>query len=184
MTELNLAKLPSLTSGNFYSPQTEYYHLTYQVISSPKWVRKPYLELFEVKDALEELPLLLTPGMVPSNDSKLPGVVADYHHLQVYSESWLSELHQDWNKETEEYSDSEFTNRQVIFGNRYEVWSVSFTGFPSLSLQEGEERGAWRERVENHRSALKNEEMVRMKLHSKLADHQGDLPALFTLKIQ
>jgi hypothetical protein len=184
MTESALIKHPHLTNGEFYDPQTEYYHLTYEVISSLKWVRSCFLKLSEVKDQLEELPLLLTPGMVPSNDSKLSGIIADFHNLKLYNESWLSELHKDWNEETKMYTDSEFTNRQVIFDNRYEQYAVSFTGVPSLSLQKGEERGAWRERVENHRSALKNEEIARRKLHGELADHQGDLPALFALKIQ
>lgn len=46
-----LPKRPHYNNGEFYDPQNEYYHLTYNVISSIKWIRSPFLTLKEVKDS-------------------------------------------------------------------------------------------------------------------------------------
>jgi hypothetical protein len=184
MTIALLPKRPHHSNGGFHEPKTEYYFLTYQVISSPQWVRSPFLKLSEVKDVLEELPFLLTPGVVPSNKSNLPGMIPDYENLQIYSESWLSQLHRDWDELNQKYADSEFTNRQVIFGNLYERSAEHFTGVPSLSRQDGEDKGIWQERVEEQRSAIKEQRMERMLLHGELADNQGNLPALLALRLK
>ena len=177
----SLPKQPHHTSGEFYDPQCEYFFLSYHVISSPKWVRSPFLRLSELKDALARLPLLLTPGCLPSNNSDLPGLIADYEKLQVYSETWLSELHQDWDESSQSYLESEHTNRQILFGNLYERGAVHFTGVPSLSRQHGEERDAWRERIDRHRASLKDLRIERMELYSEFSEYQQDLPRLFAL---
>lgn len=178
-----LPKHPHHSNGEFYNPQTEYYHLTYKVISDIKWIRIPFLTLKEVKDSLEELPLLFTPGFSPSSESNLPGIIPDYEDLQIYNESWLSKLHQDWDEVNQKYVDSEVTNRQVIFDNRYESAAVNFTGIPSLSRQKGEDKDAWQQRVEQQRCALKEERIARMRLHEQLDEHQGDLPSLLALRL-
>ena len=178
-----LPKHPHHSNGKFYDPQTEYYHLTYNVISDIKWVRRPHLTLAEDKDSLEELPLLFTPGFSPSSESKLPGIIPDYENLQIYNENWLSKLHQDWDEVNQKYVDSEVTNRQVIFDNRYELAAVYFTGIPSLSRQKGEDEDAWHQRVEQQRCALKEERIACMRLHDQLSEHQDDLPALFALRL-
>ena len=164
-----------------YDPNAEYYFVSYRVISTSQWVRTPFLTLAEMKDVLESLPMLLTPGMVPSSKSDLPGVIPDYENLQVYCETWLSSLRQDWDEETQEYVDSEFTNRQAIFDNRYELAAVRFTGIPSLSRQSGEDVDAWRQRVQQERSALKEKRIARMNLHHTLREYQDDLPSLLSL---
>jgi hypothetical protein len=184
MTIVSLPKRAHYSNGSFCDPKTEYYFVSYHVISSIKWVRMPFLTMAEVKDTLESLPYLLTPGMVPSNKRNLPGILPDYKNLQVYSESWLSQLHQDWDDTSQQYVNSEVTNRQVIFDNRYESAAVYFTGVPSLSRQKGEDKDAWRQRVEQQRSALKDQSTARMHLHQKLVEHQGDLPALFALRLE
>ena len=176
-----LPKRPHYNNGEFYDPQNEYYHLTYNVISSIKWIRSPFLTLKEVKDSLEELPLLFTPGFSPSSESNLPGIIPDYDNLQIYNETWLSKLHQDWDEVNQKYVDSDFTNRQVIFGNLYEDDAIHFTGIPSLSRQKGEDEGAWQQRVEQQRSAIKEQNIARMRLHDQLSEHQNDLPALLAL---
>lgn len=48
--------------------------------------------------------------------------------------------------------DSEFTNRQVLFGNFYEETAVDFTGIASLSKQVGEALDEWKHRVDCIRS--------------------------------
>lgn len=184
MTTLNLPKHRHFSTGNFYNAQTHYYFLSYHVISECKWVRIPFLQLSEVKEVLEELPLLPLPAMRPSNNIGIPALVDDHKNLQIYSESWLSELHQDWNEETQKYTDSEYTNRQIIFDARYEQNAVHFTGVPSLSRQPGEEKEAWQVRVELHRSSQKQKDIERLKLHHQLSEHQGDPASLFELKIQ
>jgi len=176
-----LPKQPHHTTDEFYDPQDEYYFLSYHVISSPKWVRSPFLRLSELKDELERLPLLVTPGFSPSSNSDLPGLIADYEKLQVYSETWLSELHQDWDESSQSYLDSEHTNRQILFGNLYERGAVRFTGVPSLSRQQGEACDSWCERIALSRSSLKDLRIERMKLHSELSEYQQDLPRLFAL---
>jgi len=183
MTIALLPKRPHYSNGSFCDPKTEYYFVSYQVISSIKWVRMPSLTLKEVKDALGSLPFLLTPGMSSSSESNLPGIIPDYENLQIYNESWLSELHQDWDEVNQKYVDSEVTNRQVIFDNRYESAAVNFTGIPSLSRQKGEDEDAWHQRVEQQRCALKEERIARMRLHDQLSEHQDDLPALFALRL-
>ena len=182
MTVTTMPKRPHHATGEFFNPQTEYLFLSYHIISSPTWVRCPFLKLSELKDVLEGLPLLFTPGMDPASNSKLPALISDYERLQVYNESWLSELHQDWNESLKVHVDSEYTNRQIIFGNLYERSAVNFTGVPSLSRQEGEEQDAWRDRVDRHRAALKQHRIERMELHTELSDLQSDLPSLFALR--
>jgi hypothetical protein len=178
MTVTTLPKYPHHSTGEFYDPQEGYYFLSYHVISSTKWVRSPFLRLSELKDALDCLPLLLTPGFVPSTNSNLPGLIADYDGLQVYSESWFSELHRDWDESSQSYLDSELTNRQILFGKLYEHGAVRFTGVPSLSRQHDEERDAWCERIDRHRASLKNLRIERMKLHSDLSERQHDFSRL------
>lgn len=179
MTIALLSKHPHYSNGEFCDPQTEYYHLTYNVISSVSWIRSPFLTLKEVKDVLASFPLLLilTPD-INSSESNLPGSIPDYENLQIYNETWLSELHQDWDEVSQKYVDSEVTNRQVIFDNRYECAAVSFTGIPSLSRQKGEDKDAWQQRVEQQRCVLKEERIARMRLHGQLDEHQDNLPAL------
>ena len=181
MTIALLPKHPHYSNGSSCDPKTEYYFVSYQVISSIKWVRMPCLTLKEVKDALASLPLLVTPGMLPSSERNLPGIIPDYENLQIYNENWLSKLHQDWDEVNQKYVDSEVTKRQVIFDNRYESAAVNFTGIPSLSRQKGEDEDAWHQRVEQQRSALKEERIARMRLHDQLSEHQDDLPALLAL---
>ena len=184
MTISSLPKRRHISSGKFYDPQTQYYSVSYHVVSECKWVRMSFLQLSEVKEVLEELPLLLTPAARPSNNIGMPALLDDHKNLQIYSESWLSELNQDWNEETQKYTDSEYTNRQIIFDNRYEQNAVNFTGIPSLSRQKGEEKEAWQDRVELHRSTQKQKNIERLKLHDQLSEYQGDPSALFELKIQ
>lgn len=183
MTIALLPKRPHYSNSSFCDPKTEYYFVSYTVISSIKWVRIPSITLAEVKDALEALPILLTPGIMPSSDSNLPGIIPDYQDLQIYNESWLCELHQDWDEVNQKYVDSEVTNRQVIFDNRYESAAVNFTGIPSLSRQKGEDEDAWHQRVEQQRCALKEERIARMRLHEQLDEHQDNLPALIALRL-
>jgi hypothetical protein len=183
---MSISSLPKRThysNGSFCDPKTEYYFVSYQVISSIKWVRMPFLTLKEVTVALESLPFLLTPGMSPSSESNLPGIIPDYENLQIYNESWLSKLHQDWDEVNQKYVDSEVTNRQVIFDNRYESAAVNFTGIPSLSRQKGEDEGAWHQRVEQHRCALKEERIARMRLYDQLSECQDVIPALLALRL-
>lgn len=111
----------------------------------------------------------------------MPGIIPDYDNLQIYNETWLSKLHQDWDEVNQKYVDSEVTNRQVIFGNLYEDDAIHFTGIPSLSRQKGEDEGAWQQRVEQQHSALKGERVARQRLHEQLCEHQDDLPALLAL---
>ncbi|WP_255140438.1 hypothetical protein [Synechococcus sp. Lug-A] len=143
----------------------------------------PFLTLKEVQDTLESLPFLLTPGMSPSRESDLPCIIPDYKNLQIYSETWLSELHQDWDEGNQRYVDGEYTNRQIIFDDRYERNAVHFTGIPSLSRQKGEEKEAWQQRVWQQRCSLKEESIARMRLHHQLSEHQDDLPALLALRL-
>ena len=175
-----LPKQPHRSNGEFFDLQTEYYHLTYNVISDIKWIRRPFLTKKEVKDSLDDLPFLLTPDII-SSDSNLPGIIPDYDNLQIYNETWLSKLHQDWDEVNQKYVDSEVTNRQVIFGNLYETSAIRLTGIPSLSRQKGEDKDAWQQRVEQQRSAIKEQNIARMLLHQQLSEHQNDLPALLAL---
>jgi len=184
MTTTHLPKRRHISNGKFYDPQTQYYFVSYHIISDCKWVRLPFLTLSEVKEVLEGLPFLLTPAVCPSNNIGISALVDDHKNLQIYSESWLSELHQDWSEETQKYTDSDYTNRQIIFDDRYEQNAVHFTGIPSLSRQNDEAKDAWQERVERHRSAQKQKNIERLKLHDQLSEHQGDPSALFELKIQ
>ena len=182
MTIALLSKYPHYRNGEFCDPQTEYYHLTYNVISSTSWIRSPFLTLKEVKDVLASIPILLTPDII-SSESNFPGIIPDYENLQIYNETWLSELYQDWDEVSQKYVDSEVTNRQVIFDNRYECAAVSFTGIPSLSRQKGEDEDAWHQRVEKQRCALKEERIARMRLHEQLDEHQDNLPDLIALRL-
>jgi len=183
MTIALLPKRPHYCNSSFCDPKTEYYFVSYTVISSIKWVRIPSITLAEVKDALEALPILLTPGIMPSSESNLPGIIPDYDNLQIYNETWLSKLHQDWDEVNQKYVDSEITNRQLIFGNLYEFSATHFTGIPSLSRQKREDKDAWHQRVEQQRCALKEESFARKRLHNQLSEHQDDLPALFALRL-
>jgi len=143
----------------------------------------PYLTLAEVKDSIEALPHLFTPGFSPLSEINLPDIIPNYDNLQIYNETWLSKLHQDWDEVNQKYVDSEVTNRQVIFDNRYESAAVNFTGIPSLSRQKGEDEDAWHQRVEQQHSALKGERVARQRLHEQLCEHQDDLPALLALRL-
>jgi hypothetical protein len=184
MNTTHLPQCRHIFSGKFCDSQTQYYFVSYQTISDCKWVRLPFLQLSEVKEVLEELPFLITTAARPSSKIAIPALLDDHKNLQIYSESWLSELHQDWNEDTQKYTDGEYTNRQIIFDDRYEQNAVRFTGIPSLSRQKGEEKEAWQERVELHRSAQKQKNIERIKLHDQLSEHQSDPSALFELKIQ
>jgi len=67
-----------------------------------------------------------------------PCLLKNYYNFQIFSESWLSNLHPEWSEDLQDWVDSEFTNRQFLFDDSYEEFAVDFTGTPSLSRQVGE----------------------------------------------
>lgn len=158
-----------------YDPTTEYCFVSYRTIASPKWVRMPFLTIGQMKDALDELPLLLTEQESPLTGIQGIRFIQDFTDLKIYSESWLSELHRDWDQVSERWVDSEYTNRQIIFGNTYEQLAVRFTGISSLSRQNGEDVDGWRDRVAQQRSAQKESQSERYEMVFQIAQSQHEI---------
>ena len=151
--DLNFLKEHAAGAEEEYDKNYEYQMITYNRIPSPAWIRAPFLTLGQVKGALEALPFLWS-------DSR-PKIVPAYKGLRIYDESYLSELQQEWNEEKQSYEDTEYTRRQVLFGQFYEDYAVSFTGIPSLARHKGEDKEEWTSRVKEQRSALKAEQDAR-----------------------
>ena len=163
---------PHYDNGALHNPTIEYCFVSYQTIASPKWVRMPFLTIGQIKDALDELPMFL--AEYTSGESCDQGIrfIQDFTDLKIYSESWLSQLHKDWDQETEAWVDSEYTNRQILFGNTYERLAVRFTGVPSLSRQNDEDLEAWIDRVAQQRSTQKESQSERYEMVFQTAQSQ------------
>ena len=158
-----------------YDPALDYSFVSFSVLSRSQWVRKPFLTLGGVKDALEDLPLVWSRGTWSQSRDEYPRLIPDFTDLQIYSESWLSELHKVWDEDSQSWRDSEYTNRQILFDQRYEDWAVRFTGTPSLSRQKDEDRDQWLERVSKRRLSLKQSRQDRALFLSGLSSSQQQI---------
>jgi hypothetical protein len=180
-TQLNSVR--HFDNQRVYDPTVEYSFVSFSVVSIPKWVRKPFLTLGEVKDALEDLPFVWSRGTWSQSSDKCPRLIHDFTDLRVYNESWLSELHKDWDEDSQSWKDSEYTNRQILFGQRYEDWAVLFAGTQSLSRQKDEDREQWLERVSKRRSSLKQSCQDRARHLSELSLSQREIRAELGLSV-
>ena len=131
-----------------YREDYPYQSLSYFDTRDASWIRCPFLTLGEVRDRLEVLPHLWSGSDHNAEEGPTRHRVNPaYTGLVIYPETYLSELHQDWNEEKQSYEDSEYTNRQIVFDDRYERHAVRFTGVPSLARQKGEDKDSWSLRV-------------------------------------
>ena len=159
-----------------YDKDYPYQMVTYSRTPSPAWIRAPFLTLGEVKDALESLPHLWSgSNHLEASGKERPRINPAYTGLRIYDESYLSELQQDWNEETQSWDDSEVTRRQVLFGQFYEDYAVSFTGIPSLARQKGEDKEAWTSRVKEQRSAREAERRAYQDFIWKIQEDQSEI---------
>ena len=129
-----------------------------------------------MKDALESLPHLWSgSNHLEASGKERPRINPAYTGLRIYDESYLSELQRDWNEETQSWDDSEVTRRQVLFGQFYEDYAVSFTGIPSLARQKGEDKEAWTSRVKEQRSAREAERRAYQDFIWKIQEEQSEI---------
>ena len=170
------ASTESLTSEARYRKDYPYQSLSYFDTAQTAWIRCPFLTLGQVRDRLEGLPHLWSGSLqnAPKGCARAK-VNPAYTGLVIYPETYLSELHQDWNEEKQSYVDSEYTNRQLIFDNRYERHAVHFTGVPSLARQEGEDKDSWSLRVEQQRAATKASKDAYRDFIWDIAGNQGEI---------
>jgi len=140
-----------------YDPNADYFMVSYHRTSDCSWIRIPFLYLGEVKDVVEELPMLISP-----KEAKKGMFVQDFTDLMIHSEDWLSKLHREFDEEQQKYVDTEITNRQFFYDVRYEIFATNFTGIPSLARQKDEPLEEWKERVAVAHEERREENLKRM----------------------
>ena len=159
-----------------YRKDYPYQSLSYFDTKDVAWIRCPFLTLGEVKDVLDALPHFWSGSDHTAEEGPTqPRVNPAYTGLVIYPETYLSELHQDWNEEKQSYVDSEYTRRQILFDDRYERHAVRFTGVPSLGRQEGEDKDAWSLRVTQQRAAHCARKDAYRDFICEIAEQQGEI---------
>lgn len=93
---------------SFNGNLSDYYMVSYHYEKDDfiQWVRSPFLHKNEINE-------ILLSRIVFSD-----GNITD---LRILSEEWLSEMRKgDWDPETELYKEDTITNREYIYGSKYE----------------------------------------------------------------
>ena len=160
-----------------YDPRWDYYFVSYNVISTPQWVRSPFNTLGEVKDILENLDYLWDQNedfTRTRENYKFPRMTANYKNLRIYSESYLSELYQSYDEKQDKLILSTITNRQHLFGDRYEGFAEEVTG-SSLGIRENESIKDWEKRIEKANKIAQDKNLERMFYNDKLVEQQSEI---------
>ena len=120
-----------------YDPSIDYYSVDWHCTKENRWVRNGFLQL---KD-------LHWYGL--AGFAKGESVYQTAKDFRVLPEKWLSEPRQHWNEEIKSYVPDFITNRQFIFGNRYEGTAVFNTAQQSLGqlTEEKETPEEWFNRI-------------------------------------
>ena len=96
----------------------EYHYVDYDDVDECRWVRTPCQTLDDIINILQYI--------------KKEGKTVE--NFRILPESFLSDLHQSWNEETQTLTSDTFTNRVSLFGGNDEWFAEKFFNRRSLGM--------------------------------------------------